>query len=210
MKVKIYAGLIKRIIFGKSIKKMHFYLIKDSSGKYFRRHVEDSDKQTLKEIKKFCRRRLLRFVMTDDRMERSTSYRKNFFAADYGLFGSGIYFCAYCGRPMRKNKVRVDHIIPVYLAGNSGKYRRLLALKGIRNVNDTKNLTASCVRCNGRKGSLGGLWVIRGYFGKSAFRVLLKEALYLIVGSVLLYAFYTFLCRTAARFCIEFLVNFIR
>lgn len=210
MKVKIYAGLLKRIIYGKNLQKMRFSLIKDSSGKYYRRHVDDSDKQTLKQIKKYCRRRFLRFVMVDDRMERSNSYRKKFFDSYHGIFGSGLYLCAYCGRPMRKNKVRVDHIIPVYLAGNSGKYRRILALKGIKTVNDTKNLTASCAKCNGRKGSLGGLWVVRGYFGKSALRVLLKEALYLIAGSFLLYALYTFLCKTVAQLCIEFVIDFVK
>lgn len=36
----------------------------------------------------------------------------------------------------------------------------------IENINDQKNLVASCQLCNSRKGSKAGLWIIRGLLGR--------------------------------------------
>lgn len=194
MKIKVYACLLKRLLFGKGLKEMHFSYRKDESGKYYQRHLDDNQKEELREIKRYCRRRLLRCRASDDRMERSNTYRANFFRHNRGMFGGGeLYLCAYCGRPLKKSKVRVDHIIPVYLAGHSLRYRNMLTVRGIKTVNDPRNLTASCAKCNGRKSSYGGIWVIRGYFGQSWVRVLLKEALFLIIGGIALYYLYNFL-----------------
>ena len=41
--------------------------------------------------------------------DRSTSYRKDFFATNKGLLGGWLYFCAYCGKPLTRKKVQVDH-----------------------------------------------------------------------------------------------------
>ena len=130
MKVKIYAGLVRRIIYGRKLKEMNFYLQKDEGGKYYRKHYDDNDKEGIKYIRKFCRHRFLRCVLCDDSMERSTTYRANFFKSNKGIFGGGkYYFCAYCGRVLSKRKVAVDHIIPVALANSSLRYRRMLTEK---------------------------------------------------------------------------------
>ncbi len=194
MKVKIYAGLVRRIIYGRKLKKMNFYLQKDEGGKYYRKHYDDNDKEGIKHIRKFCRHRFLRCVLCDDSMERSTTYRANFFKSDKGIFGGGkYYFCAYCGRVLSKRKVAVDHIIPVALANSSLRYRKMLTVRGVKTVNDVRNLTASCFKCNSKKGSSGGLWIIRGYFGKSWIRVMLKEVILLLFGGITLYYLYNFL-----------------
>lgn len=194
MRIIIYTNLLARIFFGRKLKAMKFNLKKDESGKYYQRHIEDNDTAELKSIKRFCRHRFLRVVLHDDSMERSTNYRNRFFRENRGLFGNGEYYlCAYCGKPLSKRKVRVDHIIPVYLASHSDEYKKMLLVKGIKNVNDPANLAASCARCNGRKGASGGLWVLRGYFGRSWVRVLFREVIFMVSGGLLLYWFYGFL-----------------
>lgn len=50
-----------------------------------------------------------------------------------GLFG--VYFCAYCKKPVLASNMEVDHILPVSKVG----------------INHTANLVASCKECNRRK-----------------------------------------------------------
>lgn len=184
-------GVFRRLLLKKRLISMGFTLKKDNEKKFWQKHIDDSKHKELKYVRKFCRRRLLKYCFKDDSMERSTNYRSNFFKNRKGVFGSNIYVCAYCGRFMTKKNVRVDHIIPVYKAKNYNFYKKLLSFQGIKNVNDARNLTASCEKCNQKKSAYGGLWIIRGWFGKSWLRVLLKEFIFLILGSILLYYLYS-------------------
>ena len=193
MRIKIYAGFIRRHLLNRKLTSMGFTVRKDSGGKYFYRLVDNKDKAELKRLEKFCRRRSLNYSFTDETMSRSAGYRSSFFRENKGIFGSGIYMCAYCGRLMGSGKTRVDHIIPVKKAGTSKFYQGLLKLRGIKNVNDVRNLAPSCERCNSRKSAYGGLWVIRGLFGRIWIRVFLKELVYLVSGGFLLYFWYGFL-----------------
>lgn len=172
---------------------MGFRLKKDSNGMLWQKHINDEKRDELKKVKKFCRKHFLKYGFIDDSMERSTDYRRRFFKEQRGVFGTKIYICAYCGRFLTKKNVRVDHIIPVYKAANSGFYRTLLSLRRIKNVNDVRNLTASCEKCNSRKSAKGGLWVIRGWFGRSPVRIIIKEILLLLLGSTALYYLYIFI-----------------
>lgn len=178
---------------------MKFYWKKDE--KHWQRHIDDSDKDELKKVRKFCRRKFLKYDFIDDSMDRSTNYRSNFFKNRKGLFGSEVYVCAYCGRFLTKKNVCVDHIVPVYRAKNDDFYRRLLSLRHIKNVNDIRNLAPSCNKCNSKKSAYGGFWIIRGWFGRSAWRVIVKEIVFLLCGSVLLYYMYWFL-RENFDYCI--------
>lgn len=191
MKVLIYTGFLRRIFLKNRLKEMKFLWKKDKN--YWQRHIDDSKKDELKKVRKFCRRKFLRYEFVDDSMERSTNYHSNFFKNRKGIFGSNIYVCAYCGRFLKKSKVCVDHIIPVYKAKTDDFYRKLLSFRHIKNVNDVRNLAPSCNKCNSKKSANGGFWIIRGWFGRSAVRVILKEIVFLILGSVLLYYMYCFL-----------------
>lgn len=193
MKVKIYVGFFRRLFLKRKLKNMKFSLKQDESKKYWQRHVDDQNRDELKKIRKFCRRRFLRFCFIDDSMERSSNYRKNFFKMRKGIFGSNIYLCSYCGKFLTKKQVRVDHIIPVYKASHNKFYRKLLKIRNIKNVNDVRNLTPSCEKCNSKKGADGGWWIIRGWFGRAPIRVILKEIIFLILGSFFLYYLYCFL-----------------
>ena len=189
MKLKIYLGWFRRLLFRRSLEAKHFHFHKDESGNYFQRHLDDRDKKELRRLKRYCRRRLLLLRVSDDRMERSSTYRTEFFRSHKGLWGR--YFCAYCGRPMKREQLVVDHIIPVYLAGHSRRYEKLLTMQGMNTVNHPRNLTASCPRCNLRKSCSGGSWVLRGYLGRSPFRVLLREGIETAAGGWLLFFFPT-------------------
>ncbi len=188
MRIRIYMFPIKRLIFGKGLRKLRFRLRQDESGKYYQRHVNDDDKYTFKKIKKYCKWRFIRCHISDDSMERSNTYRTEFFKNNRGILGRGNYYlCAYCGRLLRRNSVRVDHIISIYLAQHSEKHRRMLTAQGIKNVNDPKNLTPSCTKCNSIKSSKGGLWIPRGYFGRSWVRVLLSRIVLVLLILAIFY-----------------------
>lgn len=94
----------------------------------------------------------------NDKYARNSSYRNQFLNAVPPVRGK--YRCVYCGRRVRPEKMQVDHVVAVHLA-QKGFLPKLLVPKG---VNDISNLAPACRRCNRRKGSKGGLWIIRGRF----------------------------------------------
>ena len=74
-----------------------------------------------------------------DRMRRkhpsSTTYREPFFEKNKSEHG--WYYCKYCGKPLRRKDVQVDHMDPWALSNN----------------NDVDNLCAACEHCNKSKGA---------------------------------------------------------
>lgn len=82
-----------------------------------------------------------------------------------GIFGK-FYMCPYCGRIMTRNSMQVDHIISINLANEHRAYRILVPNDDINNI---RNLTASCPECNNRKSDSGGGWIFLGRFGKYIF-----------------------------------------
>ncbi len=207
MKVRIYMGAVRRFFLKRRLlKKMNFSFRKSHGMQYFQRHIEDHNKTEIKKIVKFCQHRLLRYSLYDDSMERSSTYRYRFFRERRGILGSHIYMCAYCGRLMRIPETKVDHIIPVYKAGHSKFYRRMLTVRGIQNVNDVRNLAPSCNACNSKKSSHGGIWVIRGILGKTWVRVMLREVIMLFLGAFLLYYYYLFLKENISGYIVDWLI----
>lgn len=98
--------------------------------------------------------------------ERSKHYRSDYFKRHKGLFNLGIYHCAYCGKILTKKGLEVDHLIPVNKVKFWGVGRLLMRLSGISDINDRKNLVASCKKCNSQKRDRLGVWVIQGFFGR--------------------------------------------
>lgn len=99
--------------------------------------------------------------------QRSTTYRKEFFSHNKGLFGSDDkYQCAYCGKILNRKKIQIDHLIPVNKVKKFGTGRILMKIRNIDNINSVKNLVPSCEKCNKTKSSKMGCWIIRGLLGK--------------------------------------------
>ena len=114
----------------------------------------------------YCRRYKIRYRINNTFGVRNSGYRTIFFQNHRSVFGN-MYFCAYCGRLMKKKNVSVDHIYPVDKVSKSPKMQRKLKLRRMTDVNDKRNLVASCKRCNLRKGTRTGFWIFRGKIGKS-------------------------------------------
>lgn len=70
---------------------------------------------------------------------------------------------------MTRNSMQVDHIVSVNLANRHRAYRILVPNDDINNV---RNLTASCPECNNRKSDSGGGWIFLGRFGKYIFTLI--------------------------------------
>lgn len=85
---------------------------------------------------------------------RSDNYRYQYFKRNPGLFGK-LHFCHYCGKPLTKKHVEVDHILPV------SKSR----------INSTLNLVAACRKCNRSKSDKINHLVVVGFTRKIAGNV---------------------------------------
>lgn len=151
LKVYIEPGKIskiKRICWRKTTKKQ---------GNYFINCYIKKPKKEIKRLKKIG----VKYSCYKVEFERASNYRNVFFART-----KGPYMCRYCHRPLTKDKIYVDHVIPVSKTQKSAFARILLAIKGCNNVNDICNLAPACQKCNLKKSDKMGLWVIRGWLGK--------------------------------------------
>lgn len=92
--------------------------------------------------------------------ERDSTYRERYISAHPPK--NGKYRCVYCGRLVPKEKMEVDHVVAVDRVKKNWLYRLCVP----NGVNDISNLVCSCHRCNHKKSSKGGLWIIRGHFWK--------------------------------------------
>ncbi len=120
--------------------------------------------------------------------ERSDSYRSDFLKRNKGFFGC-LYFCVYCGRPITRKNMQVDH----HIAINFVKQNPLLKLyfgtaniitnifgsivygkdwKKNKGVNVSYNLVPACEKCNKAKSDKGGTWIIRGLVGGTIWKIL--------------------------------------
>lgn len=96
---------------------------------------------------------------------RGMTYRQDYFKNNYPNVGSR-YHCAYCGKLLPKERLVIDHLIPIQKAKSSEFWQKVLKVTGIENVNNPRNLVGACPRCNSKKGSKTSWWIIRGIIGK--------------------------------------------
>lgn len=103
---------------------------------------------------------------------RNGHYRSTFFSSNPTGNIRRKYRCVYCGSYKKDNTITVDHLVPVTAVDSKfglsrTYYRGLLRRMGcVKGVNDPRNLVASCYKCNQRKGSRAGVWVMRGRLGR--------------------------------------------
>lgn len=129
--------------------------------------------------------------MTRNKYERSDDYRYEYIRHNPGK--NGKYHCSYCGKMIKKEDMQVDHIFSVHNAKNHISTRLLMKLFGINGVNDVKNLTASCKKCNMKKGKMGNGWIIRGFLGKSIWYHRMRRFIKLCILCLICYMIYKML-----------------
>lgn len=154
--------------------------------------VGEVNRWDFKRIRRFCMKNHLCFFINTDFGKRSNTYRHTFFKYTLPFF-KNYYVCAYCGKPLKRNKLTVDHIYPVSKVDKSQILQEKLRKMGATSVNSYQNLVASCYRCNMRKGTEMGIWVTKARLGKSyklwIIRWLIKYTIIGIIGYSLLYFF---------------------
>lgn len=112
-------------------------------------------------VSKMAHKSGIKYRYYEKKWSRSDSYRSKFFKHN-----KAPYRCRYCHRPLKKEYLVVDHLVPVAKTKKSTFARSLLHAGGIDNVNDWRNLVPSCHHCNSRKSDKMGLWYIRGILGR--------------------------------------------
>ena len=123
-----------------------------------------------------------------DKWARSQGYRQDFLKTNKGLFG-GLYFCVYCGKPITRKRMQVDHHIAINHVKNNPLLKLYFgAMNTITNmvnriiqgkqykkntgVNVSYNLVPACERCNKKKSDKGGIWIVRGAIGGTLWKLL--------------------------------------
>ncbi len=154
-------GFRKRIKYGN---KLESYGLKKTDKGDYRGEVSSLK---IASFERYCKRHKLKLCINSSYSSRGNKYRDKFFSSNPPAF-LGMYFCAYCGRPIRKSDVTVDHLYPVGKVSADHKLQRRMKRMGIRGVNDSKNLVAACLKCNQQKGKNTGIWVLKGRIGRHA------------------------------------------
>lgn len=181
--VLIYCDKKKRKTVRHKLRKYHLHW---ADGEYFGKVSQWS----FEELSDFCHINHLNIKIDNEFGERNTVYRRTFFQNNPPHI-KGRYFCAYCGRLLKKEKVTVDHIYPVSQAKKSIRLQKKLRRKGISNINDKKNLVAACWSCNSRKRAKMGSWILRGEIGRYPVLWVFRHLLRIILVCSLGYYFYT-------------------
>ena len=119
--------------------------------------------------------------------ERSDDYRRNFLKYNKGVFGSGNYHCSYCGKILSHKKMFVDHLIPIHKVKRFGFARILMWIEGISDVNDVRNLVPACKKCNSKKSSKMGFWLLRGEWGRNIWSWIVLRAFILAILVIVCY-----------------------
>lgn len=135
----------------------------DIEKKEYAGEFEEGSRQYKKALR-FCRWHGLKTELGSFGI-RSTDYRRKFFAANPPAFGK-YYFCSYCGMPVTKKEVQVDHLYPVDKVKSSAVLQERLRRKGASSVNSLINLVPACKRCNQKKSAHMGFWILLGQIGR--------------------------------------------
>ena len=107
-------------------------------------------------------------------------YRKTFFSNNPPVIHNN-YFCAYCGKLVNKENITVDHLYPIGAVKKDPKLQKKLKRKGIKDINDKKNLVPACRTCNKKKSANLGIWIIKGKIGKHQFLWIIRHLIRLII-----------------------------
>ncbi|MEG1482907.1 MAG: HNH endonuclease signature motif containing protein [Cetobacterium sp.] len=165
--IKVSNGKKKTYSFKECLLKEQFKFTKKPYGRSYWEKKIDNDirgKEVIGDIASYFKERGLNVLTLYPENRRSNNYRQIFLENNKGI--NGYYFCAYCGKILNEKYLAVDHIIPINKASKSKFLKWILELIKINDINDIKNLTPSCKKCNSRKASKTGFWIVRGLLGK--------------------------------------------
>lgn len=151
-----------------------------------------TNKRKMKKIERFADKKHLKYYIDNEYGKRSSNYRKTFFANINPAFGN-TYFCAYCGKPVGKEKITVDHLFPVGKVSRDIRLQKRIRWFGIKDVNSAKNLVPACSRCNQAKSTKMGIWLIKGYIGKHQKLWFFRWTVRFLVIAALIYLVFSFI-----------------
>ena len=143
-------------------------------------------KRKTKKLRRYANEKGLSFRLENELGRRRADYRRRYFSAHPPDVGKR-YICVYCGKWLKKENTTVDHLYPVGQVARDLALQKKLERKGIRNVNDPRNLVAACGKCNAEKGDSMGLWILRGSVGRYPWLWMIR---YLIRAGILALAIY--------------------
>ncbi len=146
-------------------------------------------KRRLERLEAYCRENHLKYYIDNRYGTRDSGYRSRFLAHDTPVLGC-FYFCAYCGRPVSKKRVTVDHLYPVAKVSRDLELQKKLRRQGIDDLNSEKNLVPACYRCNQAKGAQMGAWIRRGKIGRHAWVWAVRWFCRLLLLAAVLYVCY--------------------
>jgi 5-methylcytosine-specific restriction endonuclease McrA len=163
--------------------KYDFKEVNNQGNTYYTIKVDKYEKNKI--IRK-AKWRGIKYRCYEERWSRSSDYRRKFIKVY-----KAPYRCRYCNRKLKEEDMVVDHVIPVAkVKKNKNHARLLLKIKGIEDVNDLKNLVASCDKCNGTKRDKMGIWLIKAWIGKFDFYWKIKPIITLIFWGIICYYLY--------------------
>lgn len=163
------------------IRQLHSFGMYQTGQYEYRGNITEAD---IKKLARLQKRGELTYYIDNHFSVRGNKYREVFFRNYKPVIGD-LYFCAYCGKLIRKKNITIDHIYPVGRVRKSMSLQRKLKRRGIETVNDPRNLTPSCAKCNGHKAAKGGLWVMRGKLGQHQWIWAVRHILRLgIIGGI--------------------------
>ena len=137
-------------------------------------------------IKRYCEDEHLKFKLSNSLGNRNSDCRRIFFKNVKPQVLGKYYICAYCGKLRTKDNITVDHIYPVKKSADSIKYQNKMRRRGIDNINDPKNLIAACRKCNLKKSSSTGVWIIKAKLGRYKYLWYLRWAIKTVIfGAVI-------------------------
>ena len=96
-----------------------------------------------------------------------------------------ISMCIVEGKKQRKKSQLI--IFPVHEMEQSVTVRRSAALFGIRGSNDLKNLVPACRKCNLRKGTRMGWWIIKGFLGRMSWYWPMRKMIRIVIFLSIVY-----------------------
>lgn len=167
IKIEIHDGRKKVFKVAKDLHKEHFVF--KSTSKYCGYWTKDIKNEELVFWKQYCLRNGFLIKSYEPALfERGNDYRINFFRNNPAIY-KDYYRCVYCGRLIRKENIEIDHMIPIKKGKESRLWQFLIKKSNLISINDIRNLVPACRRCNKRKGSKTGHWILIGLLGRLKF-----------------------------------------